>query len=152
MDILVEKAVELGVTDLQPVVFQRSIVREIKTERITAQITESAEQCERLDMPVLHPLADLRSKMQQWSKDIPIYAAVERGDYPHLCVAVSTSQGKDCAYLVGPEGGVTTEETALLLNIKSVRPVSLGQRILRAETAALYGLSLLDGLLGLGKP
>lgn len=144
MDILIEKAVELGATDLHPVLFQRSIVREVKIERITAQITESAEQCERLDMPVLHPLADLRSKMQQWSHDVPVYAAIERGEYPFLANVAAASISRDCGFLVGPEGGITTEETNILLNIKSVVPISLGPRVLRAETAALYGLSLLQ--------
>lgn len=144
MDILIEKAVELGATDLHPVVFQRSIVREVKTERIAAQITEATEQCERLDMPVLHPLAELRSKMQQWSRDVPVYAAIERGDYPPLAVVAASSTARGCGFLVGPEGGITAEETNMLLNIKSISSVSLGPRILRAETAALYGLSLLQ--------
>ncbi len=146
MDILVEKAVELGVTDLHPVVFQRSIVREVKPERVTAQVIEASEQCERLDIPLLHPLMDLRSKMQQWNVSIPVYAALERSDYKHLSHAAKGSRGHDCGYLVGPEGGITADETTLLLNIKSTHPVSLGPRILRAETAALYGLSLLDNL------
>lgn len=144
MDMLVEKAVELGVTDLHPVLFQRSIVREVKPERITAQVIEAAEQCERLDIPALHPLIDLRSKMQRWDTAIPVYAAIERGDYPLLGAVATNTISRDCGFLVGPEGGITPEEITTLLNIKSIVPISLGPRILRAETAALYGLSVLQ--------
>ena len=143
MDFLIEKAVELGVTDLHPVLFQRGIVREVKVERINAQIIEAAEQCERMDIPVLHPLLPLLKVAQHWDASLPLLAALERGDYPCMSEVVVGCES-DIGYLVGPEGGITPEEVLQLLNIKSIHLVSLGARILRAETAALYGLSLLD--------
>lgn len=143
MDFLIEKAVELGATDLHPVLFQRSIVREVKEERLQAQIINAAEQCERLDIPVLHPLTPLARLAYGWDALVPILAAMERRDYPRLAQELSKIEAS-VAYLVGPEGGIASEEMEQLLNIKYVRPVSLGGRILRAETAVLFGLSIIN--------
>ncbi|MEK7801509.1 MAG: RsmE family RNA methyltransferase [Pseudomonadota bacterium] len=143
MDFLIEKAVELGVTDLHPLVFQRSIVRDVKEERLHAQIINAAEQCERLDIPVLHHLTPLTQLLRNWEMSVSILAAMERRDFPSL-IQESSKIDDSIAYLVGPEGGLTDEEMTQLLNIKSVRPVSLGPRILRAETAVLFGLSIIN--------
>lgn len=142
MDFLVEKAVELGVTHLHPILFQRSIVREIKDDRLQAQVIESAEQCERLDIPVLENLQPLSKAFLEKESSYPVLAALERGDYP-LLKGIDFPKAGALGYLVGPEGGFTPDEIDFLLNIKNIRPVSLGPRILRSETAALLGLALL---------
>lgn len=139
MDFLIEKAVELGATDLHPVLGGRSIVRDINETRMNAQIREAAEQSERLDLPRLYPLLPLEKFCAGWVQQIPLFAALERGDYPALTSEVSGEKG----FLIGPEGGFTDEERGFLTAQGFVRPVSLGPRILRAETAALYGLSRL---------
>lgn len=144
MDFLIEKSVELGVTDLQPVLFQRSIVREVKPDRIKAQITEATEQCERLDLPSFHSLQPLeRLFRMEEGQNRPVLAAIERGEYPLLGELARTVTG-DVAFLVGPEGGLTPDEINFLKRQKFVQPVSLGARILRAETAALLGLGALS--------
>lgn len=137
-DLLIEKAVELGATHLHPVLFQRTIIRDMKPERIEAQIIEAAEQCERMDIPVLCPLLDLKKAFAGWDSDMPIFAAIERRE-AELLKPVSGS----CGYLVGPEGGIAPEEVEFLCSKSFVRPVTLGERILRAETAVFYGLSRL---------
>jgi 16S rRNA (uracil1498-N3)-methyltransferase len=138
MDFLIEKAVELGVTDLHPIITERTEVRKLNTERIKAQIIEAAEQCERSDIPILHPITQLSVLLQNPSFDYTILAALERQDAPHLGMV-----GTEIGFMIGPEGGFSLEEIKILSNHPKIRAVSLGTRILRAETAALYILSKL---------
>ncbi|OIN85582.1 MAG: hypothetical protein AUJ12_08515 [Alphaproteobacteria bacterium CG1_02_46_17] len=143
-DWLIEKSVELGVTDFHPVVMNRSVIRDIKEERVRAQIIEASEQCERLDLPTLHPVKNLKQFMQQFDSGSKIYAAIERQDAVFLGDILRKEAVRDATYMVGPEGGFDQEEVAFLSGFSCVCPVSLGPRILRSETAALYGLSLLS--------
>lgn len=138
LDILIEKAVELGVTDLYPVLTARTENRTLKPERISAQIIEAAEQCERLDLPVLYPVQSLDEMLRSWGGPA-ILACVERKDLPALAPLKGLA---DCAFLVGPEGGFDAREIELLCGSPKVSPVGLGETILRAETAALYCLCL----------
>ena len=138
MDFLIEKTVELGVTDLHPIITERTEVRKLNTERIEAQIIEAAEQCERLDIPTLHPIIQLPLLLQNPSFDYTILAALERQEAPLL-----ETQDEEIGCLIGPEGGFSPEEVKLLSNHPKIQAVSLGTRILRAETAALYMLSKL---------
>lgn len=142
-DMIIEKAVELGVTHIHPVLFSRTIVREIKEERIEAQIIEAAEQCERLSIPQLSPLKDMKKFLNEWDTATPIFAGIERVDAVPLSDAILQSPSPKAALLIGPEGGISAEEIDLLNTKAFIRPVSLGPRILRAETAVFYGLSLL---------
>ncbi|MBL8641457.1 MAG: 16S rRNA (uracil(1498)-N(3))-methyltransferase [Alphaproteobacteria bacterium] len=142
-DMLIEKAVELGVTHLHPSLFSRTIVRDIKPDRIKAQLIEATEQCERLSPPSLAPLKDLKKLLSEWSRDIPVFAAIERQETISLLDATKESIQNKTALLVGPEGGLTVEEIEILTSQSFITPVSLGPRILRAETAVFYGLSLL---------
>lgn len=137
MDFMIEKAVELGVTDLHPIITQNTETRKINEERVKAQIIEAAEQCERLDLPVLHPLADMFTALK--SCDTPVYAAVERIDAPRHVA----DERADIAVLIGPEGGFTAEEIERMTALPQIKAVSLGDNILRAETALLKLLSLL---------
>ncbi len=141
-DMLIEKAVELGVTHFHPVLFARSIVRDIKPDRIHAQIIEAAEQCERLSIPTLAPLKDFRKALSEWDTNIPLFAAIERMDTLNLSQAPLKSA--KTGLCIGPEGGVTPEEIEILNTKKFVTPVSLGANILRSETAVFYGLSLIS--------
>lgn len=145
-DILVEKAVELGVTHLHPVVFARSIVRDIKSERVRSQLIEAAEQCERLDVPDMLPVMDLKKSLSLWNPAWPLFAAIERQEssQPLSHYAMSAEKPSVCGYMVGPEGGITPEEVAYIGKFDFIRPVSLGPRILRAETAVFYGVSILS--------
>lgn len=140
MDVLIEKAVELDATDLHPVLTARAEVRELKIERVQAQMIEAAEQCERLDIPTLHPVMTLERALSSL-EGCPVFAGIERSD------ARTLEDGMvplgDCAALVGPAGGWTEAERTGLSNSPAVTPVSLGANILRAETAALVLLARL---------
>jgi 16S rRNA (uracil1498-N3)-methyltransferase len=122
MEFLIEKAVELGATDLHPILGARSIVRDVNEARVSAQIREAAEQCERLDLPRLHSLLPLEKFCAGWLQQIPLFAALERGDYPALTPGIVEEKG----ILIGPEGGFTEEERVFLASQSFVRPVSLG--------------------------
>ena len=137
MDFMIEKAVELGVTDLHPIITQNTETRKINEERLKAQIIEAAEQCERLDLPVLHPLVDIFTALNTCK--FPVYAAIERMDTPTRI----GDERADIAVLIGPEGGFTAEEIHRMMALPKLKAVSLGDNILRAETALLKLLSLL---------
>lgn len=137
MDWLVEKAVELGATDLHIVLTQNTDIRKVNEERMKAQIIEAAEQCERLDIPALQAPLDLWKALGAWNKDITIMAAIERMDSEPLC-----KLDGDRAILIGPSGGFDEEEKTRLSGMPFIKPVSLGENILRSETAAIAALSI----------
>jgi 16S rRNA (uracil1498-N3)-methyltransferase len=139
MDFLIEKAVELGVTDLHPILTQNSDVRKINAERTRTQSIEAAEQCERMDIPRLHDMRELFPALSALGP-VPVYAAIERAEAP-LLSAISG----DAALLIGPAGGWSDTERERLLSLPTLRPVSLGKTILRAETAAIAGLARITG-------
>lgn len=141
LDVLIEKAVELDATDLHPVVTDRTEVREIKEEKMHAHIVEAAEQCERLDVPQLHPVARLDKKIAGWTNG-KIFAGLERSDAKFLSDTL-VPEG-DCAALVGPVGGWTENERELLNGMQNVQPVSLGANVLRSETAVAVMLARLS--------
>lgn len=137
MEWLIEKAVELGATHLHPVLTQNTEVRKFKDERIAHQILEACEQCERLDLPTFSKAASLYDAVAHWDTAFLIEAAVERENLPMVAKGVDGSR----AFLIGPEGGFTAEEVTWLLEHKNIKGVSLGARILRAETAGIFVLS-----------
>lgn len=150
-DMLIEKSVELGVTHLHPVLCARTCVRDIKPERLTAQIIEAAEQCERLDIPTLAPFMDIKKAISAWDITHSLFAAIERHSrtIPLSSALLSSTPPSSSppasvyGLVIGPEGGFSTEEVDFLCARDNITPVSLGPRILRAETAVFYGLSIL---------
>jgi 16S rRNA (uracil1498-N3)-methyltransferase len=142
MDWLIEKAVELGATDFHPIITQNTQNRKIKQERLTAQIFEAAEQCERLEIPALHGLEKLDNALDQWPEDTPILACIERFDAKDIKEAARAHLQSDIAVLIGPEGGFTKEEKQRM--DQKTTPVSLGETILRCETAVAKALILLN--------
>lgn len=144
IDWLVEKATELGVARLAPVVTRRTIVDRLNLGRLRAHAVEAAEQCERTALPVLAEPARLSALLADWPAERALYFADETGGDPLASVAAPGP----AAILIGPEGGFTDEERAAIRALPQARPVSLGPRILRAETAALAAVSLWMGAAG----
>ncbi len=142
---LVEKATELGVSRLIPVITQRSQTRRINRARWLTIAREAAEQCERLSVPEIAALSDLAGVLTHWPRERRLYVAVERAGLPHLAADLARGgHGRvPLALLVGPEGGWAREDLRVIEAHEGVRLASLGPRILRAETAALLGLGLL---------
>jgi 16S rRNA (uracil1498-N3)-methyltransferase len=135
----VQKATELGVSTLLPVFTERTNAARVNAERLAAIAIEAAEQSERLTVPVLHPARPLPEALSAWPADRLLFVAMERDD-----AAALTAASGPAGLLIGPEGGLGPRDRALLGRCGFVRPVSLGPRILRAETAAIVGLALLQ--------
>jgi 16S rRNA (uracil1498-N3)-methyltransferase len=138
IDWLIEKATELGVARLVPIVTRRTIVERLKRERLCAHAVEAAEQCERTALPELAEARKLDAVLRDWPAERALLFADETGGTP---LAEAAGPGPS-AILIGPEGGFTDEERAAIRALPSARTVSLGPRILRADTAALAAVAL----------
>lgn len=145
LDFMVEKASELGAARFLPVLCDHTAVHRLNAERLTAQAIDAAEQCERLDVMEIAELQDLARLLAQWPAGRVLYAALERRDAMPFLLALEAAPAAPAAVLVGPEGGFSDAEKEHLLGLDFVRVVSLGDNILRAETAALAGLALWQG-------
>lgn len=138
LDWIIEKATELGVARLQPVITERTIVERVKRERIEAQIIEACEQCGRTALPTLAEPVKLPQLLRDWPAGRALLFADEAGGAP----LAATDAPAPAAILTGPEGGFTERERAMLLDTPAVRRIALGPRILRAETAAIAAIGL----------
>jgi 16S rRNA (uracil1498-N3)-methyltransferase len=136
IDWLVEKATELGVARLVPVVTRRTIVDRLNLERLRAHVVEAAEQCERTALAELAEPQKLGAVLAAWPAERLLIFADEAGGEP-----MGAWPGP-AAILVGPEGGFTDEEREAIRALPETRRVSLGPRILRADTAALAAVAL----------
>jgi 16S rRNA (uracil1498-N3)-methyltransferase len=151
IDYLVEKATELGVAALYPVRTQRTIVERVNVERLQANAVEAAEQTERLTVPVVHPPETLPALLAGWPQERRLIVCDERGRAPPIAEIAGGLRGRlsaGAALLIGPEGGFTERELDGLANLPFVNPVSLGPRILRADTAALAALAVFQAIAG----
>jgi 16S rRNA (uracil1498-N3)-methyltransferase len=135
----VEKATELGVAEIHPVITARSQPARPNPDRLRAIATEAAEQCERLVVPLIHAPRPLDAALRDWPSGRRLVAAIERGE------DAPPEPGTDpAALLIGPEGGYDSRELDAMRRLPFLVPASLGPRILRAETAAVVGLALLQ--------
>jgi 16S rRNA (uracil1498-N3)-methyltransferase len=135
IDLVMEKATELGVARIQPVLMARCVVDKLNPERLAAQMIEAAEQCGRTMLPNLAEMVKLDALLKHWPEGRALFFADEQGDAP-MGQAFAAHPGP-AALLVGPEGGFTTQEREAIRAHPSAVPISLGPRILRAETAAI---------------
>jgi 16S rRNA (uracil1498-N3)-methyltransferase len=134
-DWLVEKATELGAARLLPIITQRTNTERVKLERLHSIAIEAAEQCGRTRLPDIAEPQPLAAFLK--SLDRPLYFADENGGEP----AASTFAAPPAAILIGPEGGFTDDERTAIRAHPRAKAISLGPRILRAETAALAALA-----------
>lgn len=137
LDWLVEKATELGVARLMPVVTRRTVVERIKGERLRSIAVEAAEQCGRTMLPTIDEPAALERLLKERDPARTLYFADETGGEP-MATAFARAPG---LILTGPEGGFAPDERAMIRAAPGVKAISLGPRILRAETAALAAVA-----------
>ena len=133
IDWLVEKATELGAARLVPVLTRRTLVDRINLGRLRAHCIEAAEQCGRTALPELAEPAKLEAALGSWPADRTLFFADEGGGEPLL----EAAESGPAAILIGPEGGFADSERAVIRALPQAPAVSLGPRILRADTAAL---------------
>lgn len=145
-DNIIEKATEIGTLNIAPIITERTIVRKPNIEKYMATAIEAVEQCEGLNLPNILPEANLIDAITKYDGDI-IFFADEAGGGKFIKNCVSPNYQKT-ALLIGPEGGFTPIERKKLLEMPKICPISLGPRILRADSAAICGLTLLQSSWG----
>ena len=154
IDFLVEKATELGVSELYPVHTSRSVVERVNLDRLRVHAIEAAEQTERLSVPSIAAPQPLDRLVAQWPAPRRLLLCDESGASPPIADALRGAAALDntpaCpwAVLVGPEGGFAETELDALRKLPFVCAVGLGPRVLRADTAALAALAVLQALSG----
>ena len=150
-DLIVEKATELGCRRIVPVLTRRTQADRVRTDRLRAHAVEAAEQSGRLTVPeVAEPvtLVTLITLIEESDPPRRILFCDESGAAPPALAALADADAGPWAVLIGPEGGFDAEERNRLAALPMARPVSLGPRILRAETAAVAALALWQAALG----
>jgi 16S rRNA (uracil1498-N3)-methyltransferase len=144
IDWLAEKACELGIAQLVLVTTQRTVVDKVNLDRLQAHMIEAAEQCGRTGVPDIAAPISLHQLLRDWPADRALIFADETGGAP-LAAAQAPAPA---AILIGPEGGFTPAERAAIRACSSAVPVSLGPRILRADTAAVAAIAVWQAMHG----
>lgn len=148
LDYLVQKATEMGVAVLQPVITERTQVDRVKFDRMQANIIEAAEQCGVLRVPDLEEPLGLTAALDRLEPDRMLVFCDERAETAGPIAALSALADRPVAVLIGPEGGFSDAERSVLLARPWTLRISLGPRILRADTAAVAALALVNAVVG----
>jgi 16S rRNA (uracil1498-N3)-methyltransferase len=139
-DLVLEKATELGARRLQPVLMRRCVADKLNRERARATVIEAAEQCARTALPELSAPVKLDALLRDWPAERTLFFADELGGEP--AAAAFAAHAGPAALLIGPEGGFDDAEREAVRALPQARPISMGPRILRGETAAIAATAL----------
>lgn len=148
LDYVIQKAVEMGAGTIQPVLTRFTQVSRLKHERLVANAIEAAEQCEVLSVPIVEPEVTLDRLIDSWPADRRLILADEGEASSSPVEVLGRLRGQKVGILIGPEGGFSDEERARLRALPYVVPISLGPRILRADTAAVAALAVIQAIIG----
>jgi 16S rRNA (uracil1498-N3)-methyltransferase len=148
LDYMVQKAVEMGVSRLCPVLTRHSQVARVNSGRMRANAIEAAEQCGILSVPGVNEPVALARLLAEWDGGRRLVFCDEDAETSDPIAALSGLPPAPLAVLVGPEGGFAEDERASLLKLPNVIRLSLGPRILRADTAAVAALTLVQAVVG----
>lgn len=151
LDYVIQKATEMGAGIIQPVLTKFTQVSRLKHERLVANAIEAAEQCEVLSVPVVAPETTLAQLLARWTADHGdrvLIVADETAASVSPVANIDALKGRRVGLLIGPEGGFADEELASLRAQPFVVAISLGPRILRADTAAVAALALIQAIIG----
>lgn len=148
LDYMVQKAVEMGAGLLQPVMTQHVQGKITNLDRLQANAVEAAEQCGILSIPQVAPPKKLGELLSSWSPERRIIFCDEGEESQNPLSILATIRDEQLALLVGPEGGFSEEERSLLRSLDFVTPIPLGPRILRADTAAVAALAVIQASVG----
>ncbi|MDK9695952.1 MAG: 16S rRNA (uracil(1498)-N(3))-methyltransferase [Siculibacillus sp.] len=151
LDYMVQKAVEMGVARIRPVITRHTQVGRINLERMEANVIEAAEQCGVLSVPPICEPVDLDRLLDAWIATDPdrrlLFCDEHEETSNPLAILAGLPRGP-LAVLIGPEGGFSREERAILRSKSFVTAIPLGPRILRADTAAVAALTVVQATLG----
>jgi 16S rRNA (uracil1498-N3)-methyltransferase len=148
LDYMAQKATEMGASVLRPVITRRTVAEKVKTGRLFANAVEAAEQCGILRVPEVHEPEKLSKVLDRWDAERLLIFADETAPAASPLEALSAQGPRPLAVLIGPEGGFEPEERTALLAKPFVVPISLGPRVMRADTAAVAALALVNATLG----
>jgi 16S rRNA (uracil1498-N3)-methyltransferase len=151
LDYMVQKAVEMGAGRLSPVLTELGQIRKVNAARMEANAIEAAEQCGLLSIPMIDEAAALEALIDSWPVEEPDRALVfcdEAAAGEENAIATLTTVAPPLAVLVGPEGGFSPAERKRLRSLDCVTPIRLGPRILRADTAAVAALAVVQAAIG----
>ena len=152
IDFIAAKATELGITDFYPVITKNTIVNKINIKRFEANIKEAAEQCRRTDLPQIHQVTTLNKYIKSIKTEQILILCDESGSADKAGKVLSNiNYQKDKNQIViftGPEAGFAKEEFAAFNELKNLHRISLGPRILRADTAIISAITLVQEFLG----
>jgi 16S rRNA (uracil1498-N3)-methyltransferase len=148
LETIVEKAAELGVRRVRLAITERTNSERTRVDRLAAIAIEAAEQTGRLDAPAIEPPQKLSALLADWPVDRPLMFCDEAGEAPPVLAALAGRAAGPWGVLIGPEGGFSANERAAIRARPAAVAVSLGPRILRADTAAISALTLWQAALG----
>ena len=144
LDYLIQKCTEIGVKSFVPVISQKSVAKNLNIKRTEKIIKESCEQSNQLILPVIHEVEKLEKKLKSFDKNSIIFFADINSSNNKIEAVHENNKNHEFYLLVGPEGDFSLKERDLLNSMSNCIPISLGQNILRSETAAVVGLTLLN--------
>ena len=145
-DLVLEKATELGAAKIQPVITRRCVADKLNLDRARTIVTEAAEQCARTALPEVAEPVKLEALLAGWPAARTMFFADETGGQP--AATAFSAAGTPAALMIGPEGGFDASERNILRGHRQVKPITLGRRILRGETAAIAAMALWMGTTG----
>nr|WP_174549122.1 16S rRNA (uracil(1498)-N(3))-methyltransferase [Novosphingobium rosa] len=145
-DLVLEKACELGVARIQPVLTRRCVADKLNLDRARALLAEAAEQCARTALPTLAEPIKLDALLKGWDANRALFFADETGGA--TATATFIANKGPAALLTGPEGGFDEGERAAIRALPQAHPITLGPRILRGETATIAATALWMGVIG----
>jgi 16S rRNA (uracil1498-N3)-methyltransferase len=150
IDYIAEKATELGATRLLPILTRRTNVGRVNVDRLRANAREAAEQTERLSVPVVEAPQPLDRFLDGFAAGRRLMVCDETGAAPSIATVLADPAlaAARWAVLIGPEGGFAPEELVHLRKLDFVTAVGLGPRVLRADTAALAALAVIQAIAG----
>jgi len=148
LDFMVQKATEMGVAALRPVMTAYTVAERVNLERMRANAIEAAEQCNILWVPEVAKPQPLRGVLADWPMERRLIFCDEAAPLASPIAALSSVPPGPLAVLVGPEGGFSADERAFLCEADFSLPISLGPRVMRADTAAVAALALVNAVLG----
>lgn len=148
LDYMVQKAVELGASRLSPVITQHTNADRVNLERMRANVIEAAEQCGIMQLATVDEPVRLTAFLDGFDKNRQLIYCDEALGGGGPVEALEKIEGKPLSVLIGPEGGFSLEERQILRDTSFVTPISLGPRIMRADTAGVAALSLVNAVIG----
>ena len=144
LDYLIQKCTEVGIKSFYPVISEKSVAKNLNIQRTEKIIKESCEQSNQLYLPAIHSVEKLEKKLKSLDKNSIVFFADINSSNKKIEEVLKNNKNREFYLLIGPEGDFSLKERDLLNSMGNCIPISLGQNILRSETAAVVGLAILN--------